>query len=68
MNCPLCNDKVLVQESRRKKPFIRCDRCGLLLFVNKPFGIKKLRKATGIEDWSFDTKDSSKKNKEKGWF
>ena len=45
MNCPVCSDgKVIIKENRRKKPFGRCLRCGLLLFVNLPLGIEKLRR------------------------
>lgn len=58
MKCPICLDKVEVRESRKKKPFIRCDRCGLLMFVNKPFAIKKLREAASKKD----------SNKDDSWF
>lgn len=37
--CPLCGRIKEVRINRRSKPFLRCDDCGLLLFVNRRSGI-----------------------------
>jgi len=40
--CPLCGRPLPVRINKRNKPYLRCDDCGVLLFVNKPTGIKTI--------------------------
>ena len=40
--CPLCKRPVEVKINRKKKPYLRCDCCGVLMFVNKPEGARIL--------------------------
>ena len=37
--CPLCAEIKTVRINRRSKPYLRCDRCGVLMFVNRQRGI-----------------------------
>jgi hypothetical protein len=38
--CPLCDCMQPVRQNRRQKPYFRCDKCGVLMFVNNPLGIR----------------------------
>jgi phage FluMu protein Com len=40
--CPICKEMKRIQINRRAKPYLRCDDCGVLMFVNKPYGITYL--------------------------
>lgn len=39
-SCPLCGIQKTVRINRRSKPYLRCDDCGVLMFVNRPSGMK----------------------------
>ncbi len=36
--CPLCKSPLGVRESKKKKPYVICDPCGIQLFVRNPAG------------------------------
>jgi len=42
--CPICADPREVRESKRGKPYIVCDSCGVQLFVRNGNGIRSLEK------------------------
>jgi hypothetical protein len=44
IRCFLCEEPVPVKKTRKGKPYIVCDRCGLQTFVRYGKGIKALRK------------------------
>ena len=48
--CPLCSEIKAVRINRRSKPFLRCDRCGVLMFVNRKAGIEIMDKGKRIDD------------------
>jgi transcription elongation factor Elf1 len=37
--CPVCTDPREVKHTKKKKPYITCDPCGIQLFVRGPAGI-----------------------------
>jgi predicted RNA-binding Zn-ribbon protein involved in translation (DUF1610 family) len=37
--CPVCADPREVRLTKKKKPYITCDPCGIQVFVRGPFGI-----------------------------
>jgi hypothetical protein len=41
--CPLCQGLVAVKSSKRGKPYVVCDLCGVQPFVRKLEGIRRLR-------------------------
>lgn len=41
--CPLCRGLLLVRETKSHKPYLRCDACGLQLFVRGKEGIRRLQ-------------------------
>jgi len=41
--CPLCRKTKEVMINRKSKPYFRCDDCGVLMFINKPKGIRLIR-------------------------
>ena len=43
VRCFLCNEPVPVKKTRKGKPYMVCDRCGLQMFVRYEKGIKRLR-------------------------
>ena len=47
--CPLCSEVRTVRINRRSKPFLRCDRCGVLMFVNREAGINSISRGRGID-------------------
>ena len=47
--CPLCSEIKVVRINRRSKPFLRCDRCGVLMFVNREAGINLISRAKAID-------------------
>ncbi len=40
--CPLCEKDLNIKLSKKNKPYIICDYCGIQLFIRKQEGIKKL--------------------------
>ena len=38
--CPLCGKQAPVKTNKKSRPFLRCDNCGVLMFINKRKGIK----------------------------
>ena len=44
--CPLCLSKLDIRESKKQKPYVVCDRCGVQLFVRLPEGIRKFEETT----------------------
>ncbi len=47
--CPICGMQRNIRDSKREKPYVVCDDCGVQLFVRKAEGIKKFKElaATG---------------------
>lgn len=45
-HCPLCKKPAEVRINRKNKPYLRCDLCGVLMFVNKPEGARMLNQAS----------------------
>ena len=41
--CPLCTIGLEVRESKKDKPYVVCDSCGVQLFVRLPHGISRFR-------------------------
>lgn len=37
--CPICSDPCEVRITKKKKPYITCDPCGIQLFIRGPAGI-----------------------------
>lgn len=42
--CPLCGEGQEVRESKRRKPYIVCNGCGVQLFVRTEPGIRRFEK------------------------
>lgn len=42
--CPLCGSGLDVRASKKKKPYVICDPCGVQMFVRNGAGISKLEK------------------------
>ena len=42
--CPICTDPREVRMTKKKKPYIICDPCGIQLFVRGPAGIAALNR------------------------
>ena len=40
--CPLCQGLVPVKSSKKDKPYVVCDLCGVQMFVRKPEGVRRL--------------------------
>jgi transcription elongation factor Elf1 len=38
--CPLCKEPLDVRQSKKQKPYVVCDACGVQMFVRHPAGIK----------------------------
>ncbi len=47
--CPLCSEVRTIRINRRSKPFLRCDRCGVLMFVNREAGIELISGGKAID-------------------
>jgi transcription elongation factor Elf1 len=45
--CPVCTSPRLVKITKKDKPYIVCDPCGVQLFVRGPSGITAFEKLTG---------------------
>ncbi len=43
--CPVCGAPLDVRESKKAKPYITCDPCGIQVFVRGAAGIEKFRAA-----------------------
>ena len=41
--CPLCQGLLAVKSSKKGKPYVVCDLCGVQLFIRKPEGIRRFR-------------------------
>jgi uncharacterized Zn finger protein len=41
--CPLCKKLETVLMNKKSKPYFRCEDCGVLMFINKQPGIKKIK-------------------------
>ena len=54
--CPLCLSKLDVRESKKQKPYVVCDRCGVQLFVRLPDGIRKfdelIKRGDKLDVWA----------------
>ena len=46
--CPLCKSPKDVMTNRKSKPYFRCDDCGVLMFVNRPAGIRIIESAEAV--------------------
>lgn len=44
--CPLCGRPLDVRVSKKGKPYVVCDDCGLQLFVRGANGVARLRETT----------------------
>ena len=44
--CPLCTIGLEVRESKKDKPYVVCNSCGVQLFVRLPQGISRFRELT----------------------
>lgn len=42
--CPICGEGLDVRESKRGKPYVVCNRCGVQMFVRTQPGIEKFEK------------------------
>ena len=38
--CPVCTGRLDVRESKKSKPYVVCDYCGIQMFVRNPAGIR----------------------------
>ena len=39
--CPVCGAGLDVRESKKRKPYVVCDPCGVQMFVRSPSGIER---------------------------
>ena len=58
--CPLCSSLKEVRINRKSKPYLRCDDCGVLMFVNRPTGIRIIQagKDLGLDKPKQESADS----------
>ena len=42
--CPVCGQGLAVRETKKKKPYVVCDPCGVQVFVRNESGIRKFEK------------------------
>jgi len=42
--CPLCGEQIEIKINKKNRPFLRCDSCGVLMFINKRRGMELLDK------------------------
>jgi DNA-directed RNA polymerase subunit RPC12/RpoP len=42
--CPLCGDPLDIRESKKGKPYVVCNGCGVQLFVRNEAGIQRFEK------------------------
>jgi transcription elongation factor Elf1 len=54
--CPVCTDPREVRLTKKKKPYITCDPCGIQVFVRGPAGIaafnRLIDRANGRDLWT----------------
>ena len=54
--CPVCTDPREVRITKKKKPYITCDPCGIQVFVRGPAGIaafyRLIERANGQDLWT----------------
>lgn len=48
--CPVCQELRPVRQTKNRKPYLRCDPCGVQLFVRGEDGIELFRKAVRTAD------------------
>lgn len=48
--CPVCSEPLPVRETKANKPYVRCDPCGVQLFVRGDDGIRRFREAVRTAD------------------
>lgn len=48
--CPLCGKFLEVRESKKGKPYVICDDCGMQMFVRGIEGIKNFAELTSDEE------------------
>ncbi len=46
--CPLCKRLKTIQINRKHRPYLRCDNCGVLMFINKSEGISILKEGKKV--------------------
>lgn len=44
--CPICGDALEVRESKKDKPYVVCNACGVQMFVRAETGIRRFEKLT----------------------
>src|SRR5438445_4516748 len=54
--CPICRAVLDVRDSKKEKPYVLCDPCGMQMFIRGPAGIAKLDSliAAGDKSNAFD--------------
>ena len=54
--CPVCKDPLDVRESKKEKPYVVCDSCGVQMFVRNRAGIgafnRLVERAEGEDLWT----------------
>jgi predicted RNA-binding Zn-ribbon protein involved in translation (DUF1610 family) len=54
--CPVCTELLEVRLTKKKKPYVTCDPCGIQVFVRGPAGIsafnRLIDRATGQDLWT----------------
>jgi len=48
--CPICSDRLDVRKSKKGKPYVVCNRCGVQMFVRNDTGIRDLERLTAATD------------------
>jgi DNA-directed RNA polymerase subunit RPC12/RpoP len=48
--CPVCSDRLDVRESKKGKPYVVCNQCGVQMFVRNDAGIRDLQRLTAAPD------------------
>lgn len=54
--CPICGTGLDVRDSKKRKPYVVCDPCGVQMFVRSPSGIERFNGlvARGESGGAFD--------------
>jgi hypothetical protein len=45
--CPLCGKPLDVRETKKKKPYVICDPCGVQLFIRSKAGMSSFERLVG---------------------
>src|SRR5258708_32423201 len=45
-HCPICAEALEVRESKKDKPYVVCNACGVQMFVRNETGIRRLEQLT----------------------